>query len=571
MISPNTDNILGSSGTETQHDITGSSSPPLFPLSSPSPSPSSKSLPSPPTLFQRLRYKINFLYKSVSYSTKRRILRYIRLIILLLAFVGLILDAITLSFETNVMNLDWSQISSQAALLLAPDIFAMFLFFLLLIYSSETICCCYESPEEEEEYDDQYYDEQDQQAWSTSQQDHSVSNLHYIDSQQEQEYDEKNRKQELDEKEEEDDGEVLRRSKRNRVAFINDPEESAHLHQMSKNKVGATFVDTTLITPSTVTTPINTNGAATNNIPNTSSYHTRTKTHSPAVSIDVPTNPPTSSGEASRTISAINPTTTITSASSEVESALAMSPAEAENNTSDSPADSTPLPPRRRIFKYYATLRIILSLGLAALALYWPASQSKAPMGQVPKSGGPKNLEVGGDAYKFDSGNVNEPIFKRTTNNNTTGLGNYHRSGNYTRSRGQGPTPAGVSNGVGDDGWNYGSGFGWKHVCAFEHTFGDAQSASVYCRVKSIRPGITYGWAVLVIIELGVAAVVGDLSKSAGRLVMDEETLSEDYFDDENEQENNNADNNEGYEGDTAGVDNDYHQSHRSTTSRSIH
>ncbi|KAG0100151.1 hypothetical protein BGZ93_003855 [Podila epicladia] len=91
----------------------------------------------------------------------KKIALYLRLLILVLAFVTLILDAITLSFEVNVMNLDMDEVAAQAAFLFSPDVLAMVLFLVLLIYPMR-YCFSrqYDTPHEDMPLDE----EQDLQA-----------------------------------------------------------------------------------------------------------------------------------------------------------------------------------------------------------------------------------------------------------------------------------------------------------------------------------------------------------------------------------------------------------------------
>lgn len=49
--------------------------------------------------------------------------------------------------------------------------------------------------------------------------------------------------------------------------------------------------------------------------------------------------------------------------------------------------------------------------------------------------------------------------------------------------------------------------------CAEEESYGDDESAAVYCRAKVIRPVVTYVWSVFLIVELCIAAMAGDFSK----------------------------------------------------------
>ncbi|KAF9149849.1 hypothetical protein BG015_008341 [Linnemannia schmuckeri] len=49
--------------------------------------------------------------------------------------------------------------------------------------------------------------------------------------------------------------------------------------------------------------------------------------------------------------------------------------------------------------------------------------------------------------------------------------------------------------------------------CSEEESYGDDESAAVYCRSKVIRPVVTYVWSVFLIVELCIAAMAGDFSK----------------------------------------------------------
>ncbi|KAF9321099.1 hypothetical protein BG003_003596 [Podila horticola] len=87
--------------------------------------------PSPSHSHNRTYSAVTTKLRSLPY---KKIALYLRLLILALAFVTLILDAITVSFEVNVMNVDLSEVAAQAAFLFSPDVLAMILFLVLLIY-----------------------------------------------------------------------------------------------------------------------------------------------------------------------------------------------------------------------------------------------------------------------------------------------------------------------------------------------------------------------------------------------------------------------------------------------------
>ncbi|KAF9437107.1 hypothetical protein BGZ76_001980 [Entomortierella beljakovae] len=481
--------------TQNEKDETTQSSPPP---------------PPPPTFLQRIRSSIQRLYNSLSFSFKRKLLRNTRLLILALAFIGLILDAITISFEVNVMGLGPSDISTQAALLLIPDILALFMIFFLLVYTSEAVCCCfgisdYDDDDDDDDNEDfnQVHEEQydndvdgtQRDFWSTDSANRNTVNRQEEEEKEkssEQDYKQKGRKQETEINEEEYEEEVLTRNRRNRVSFVNYP-ESVHRVESSNQY---TLSNTPTIT---ITTPYN-NNSNNNNINNnsctdnskapdsTSSPNTQANFKSPAASIDVPTSPSTSSDDASRSASMLN-----TAALSPSE------PMDTANSTSSKPMRS------RKSLLFYIIFRVFFSLGLAVLAIYWPASRMKPPMGYAPNAG--VTYPHAQDGHKtpgrlMDGGGFEDPFGNGSRNNNV-----------HQRLIGSGNDDDEDDDNDDNDGKNR----VLKHWCALEQTFGDNQSAIVYCRVKGIRPGVTYGWAALVILELGIAAMAGDFSKDRGR------------------------------------------------------
>ncbi|KAF9117000.1 hypothetical protein BGX27_007054 [Mortierella sp. AM989] len=445
---------------------------------------------SPPRSFpQKARSTVLRYYSSLSYSFKRKLLRNIRLLILVMAFVALILDAITVSFEVNVMNLDLSNISAKTVLLLVPDILAIAMSLILLIYTSEAICCCFGTIEDEDEEEAVNYNQNDDiDAVGTQDEretDQSFSSrLHERRGQQEHKDKDRKQEQEQDEEKQEDDDEVLTRSRRNRVAFVNYP-ETMHQARSTDHQITST-------TPTITITSYN-NASTSNNTSNSASTHTHVYTHSPSASIDVPISPSASSNTASR-------------------SASILSPAPA------SPTEALSPPRATRFLLYYVIFRILFSLGLAALALYWPVHNPKPPSGNLSGGGGlPKyphaNNELRNDTeYGYASGAYN-------------GMGD-----NYTfdiEAKANGYRVQGKSSG------NSSTYYGLRHWCAMEQAYGDDESATVYCRVRLIRPGLTYTWAVLVILELGAAAMAGDFSKNRGQLRTGRTAVEDDVEDDE--------------------------------------
>ncbi|KAF9169829.1 hypothetical protein BGX21_008742 [Mortierella sp. AD011] len=476
--------------------------------------------PSPsPTFFQRTRSRLVLFYKSIPYSTKRKSLRNIRLLILALSFVSLILDAITLSFEVRVMNLDWSTIQKQAAMLLTPDLLAMTMTLVLLMFTSDAICCCFgniedvmeqeaieneyhEEPydyEEEEEGEEPLHEEHQRQYRSTDQLDYSSSSHHreqHLEQQQQQqqqqglEYKEKKdkgRKQELYEEEEEKEEEILTRRRRSKVAFVNSPET---IHETRMDQREAFGASSPSETPRIIITDTKTSNNTLNSIsaqPNADAGASRSASTIPIPIVD-------EKPEATTTM------------------------------MEELPAETVVVDETARSRRLYTIFRIVFSIGLFILAIYWPAIDSPTPVGHLPNSGGPKYPPR--NNYAQGRGSTNGTSYSYEDFNRTMALGAKTRGSGYHTSH------PNTSSSAKDRGWSY----GYSHFCALEQTFGDNQSASVYCQVKVIRPGVTYAWAVLLVLELCIAASAGDFSKNRGRPMrdfqstetIDEENLSGD-------------------------------------------
>ncbi|KAF9992835.1 hypothetical protein BGZ80_003256, partial [Entomortierella chlamydospora] len=466
----------------------------------------------PPTFFQRTRSRLVLFYKSIPYSTKRKSLRNIRLLILALSFVSLILDAITLSFEVRVMNLDWDTTQTQAAMLLTPDLLAMTMTLVLLMFTSDAICCCFgniddvmeqetmenqyhEEPYdyEEEEGEEPVHEEHHRQYRSTDQLDYSSSShrqeQHQEQQQQQQqglEYKEKKdkgRKQELYEEEEEEE-EVLTRRGKSKVAFVNSP-ETIHETRMDQREAFGTS------SPSDTPIIIITDTKTSNNTPNSTSAQ------------------PNADADASRSASIIP--TPITDEKPEATT----------TTMEELPEETVVVDETARSRRLYTIFRIVFSIGLFVLAIYWPAINSPTPIGHLPNSGGPK-YPPSRNSYTQGHESTNGTSYSYGDSNSTMALGARTRGSGYHNSNpNASPSTKGKS-------WSY----AYSHFCALEQTFGDNQSASVYCQVKVIRPGVTYAWAVLLIIELCIAASAGDFSKNRGRPMRDSQ--STETIDEEN-------------------------------------
>ncbi|KAG0205257.1 hypothetical protein BGX33_008007 [Mortierella sp. NVP41] len=164
---------------------------------------------------------------------------------------------------------------------------------------------------------------------------------------------------------------------------------------------------------------------------------------------------------------------------------------------------------KRKRARIYTTVRVLFSLGLTILALYWPAGQFKAPTGNLntaPTIGEHQPIN-GNGSYIYTppptpaptSTIVSPPPPGQNINNTLNGeasRASMHEMGYYVGSR---------HNRKGrqrEQPW-----------CAEEESYGDDDSAAVYCRVKVIRPVVTYIWAVFLVVELCIAAMAGDFSK----------------------------------------------------------
>ncbi|KAF9983809.1 hypothetical protein BGZ75_004724 [Mortierella antarctica] len=223
---------------------------------------------------------------------------------------------------------------------------------------------------------------------------------------------------------------------------------------------------------------------------------------------------------------------------------------------------------RKRLSYYYIAFRILFSCGLAALALYWPASKRKPPLGYLPNLRESQNQNQGDRSVSHDNnessrGDDTQPnptiapaivaraflphrLTKETSptppasafirsKKSKRQRSSYDdddgaliedktsseklesaASGHYGHSGAAGTGPGGrIPPNVRPGG--PGSGGYGSHWCSLEEAFGDNQSAVVYCQVKDVRPIMTYVWASLILLELCVAYCAGDFAIAGTR------------------------------------------------------
>ncbi|KAG0198497.1 hypothetical protein BGX28_008051, partial [Mortierella sp. GBA30] len=190
---------------------------------------------------------------------------------------------------------------------------------------------------------------------------------------------------------------------------------------------------------------------------------------------------------------------------------------------------------------FYVVFRLIFSLGLAVLALYWPVSKRKPPLGYLPNLTEPSQQQ-GGSSNIVDrtpssfhpyGNNTGSRIGNRSLNIRAvpSGLAGFGEPQPSTEvvvredKESAGSTHNGGPGGPGGGGHRPpnlrpgGPGVGGygSYWCSLEEAFGDNQSAVVYCRVKDVRPVMTYIWASFVLLELCVAYLAGDFALNRTR------------------------------------------------------
>jgi len=389
-------------------------------------------------------------------------------LILALAFVTLILDAITISFEVNVMDLGLSDVSTQAALLLTPDLLAIFMSLALLIYSIEASCCCFDGPLDYVDDDDDY--------------DHYHSQHHQDEAEEEEEGEEKEGDQHRDASSSDLNGldDHTREGKSRR-----------HMHdQARRGKEVAVRQDLggSIHDRQQGTTQRHYNGTVIPTIAITSASSTLEE------SSDTP----------SRRVSTIDTDNHLSTHPSppptEEEEAIAAAAVDAEVGATEKPkwkSTRSAWRQRKRSLNLYIFTRVLFSLGLVTLALYWPAGQMKPPMGHLP------DIPNTGERFRdYGNGMMMDRRIGHPSPPPPPPPPSFQNNYPSKHSR------EGDDDGLSDDGIPDGT----NRWCAWEAEFGDNQSAVVYCRVNDIRPAITYIWATLIVVELCIAAMAGDFS-----------------------------------------------------------
>ncbi|KAI9232867.1 MAG: hypothetical protein BYD32DRAFT_440580 [Podila humilis] len=178
---------------------------------------------------------------------------------------------------------------------------------------------------------------------------------------------------------------------------------------------------------------------------------------------------------------------------------------------------------KQRWFYGFVGLRIFFGLGLAALALYWPASGRKPPMGYLPRDTWQhkeKPAWIGRGRPPLLSPTLVTPsstILPSPTVSPTTLMIN---SANTYSSRSISTDPDQEPKSLAAARTNRSHGQGnnnnrnaTAHWCSVEESYGDNQSALVYCQVNHIRPAMVYFWVSLVLFEIGMAYMAGELTK----------------------------------------------------------
>ncbi|KAG0298868.1 hypothetical protein BGZ98_010442 [Dissophora globulifera] len=360
-----------------------------------------------------------------------------------MTFSTLILDALTLSFEVNVMDLTLGDVSAQAALLLVPDLLAFLMIFGLLIYTANSICCCFGNMEDlhddhnndevyEDEIDSDGDDYVDPEGDTTTTARGRRERERGAQDRVAEKY-ESNDDQDLEEQEE-----PLEHRRNTRIAFSDYPDSAHRAHH----------------------------------------------THPPIIAI-------TSPREGSySTATELQDDTSISSSSEAPSLSAATLP------TASAPAAHWR--GRKRYLNLYIIIRVLLTLGIVVLALYWPARHLKPPLGSLPDIDSPRSSHHGDGPYP---------------DGDLSGGGN-----GTTRHGGTGPNEKITGSTVGMNASQnlnnqHTKSYGLTRWCALEEAYGDDDSATVYCNVKVVRPAFTYIWAVFLCVELCVAAMAGDFGQ----------------------------------------------------------
>ncbi|KAF9918001.1 hypothetical protein BX616_010642 [Lobosporangium transversale] len=430
----------------------------------------------------------------------RKILRNVRLFILVLGFVTLILDAITLSFESNVMNLEFTDISTQAALLLTPDLLAMMMALMLLIYASNMSCCCFNTMAPDNDIGNNNEGEEVRVDFSENPQESSPAPTAATAATADRQVIGESEHQPNLEHSSDQYWPLQKREQRDTLE-----EEESIRQRRTKDHVG---IEHQSVMPAPVITVTPPTDQILSSVTNAQSLTTESSVESQI------SDPITNSAPHSLIPSSSNELIKITT-------------------TAEKELYLYKERRRRVVLTLYIISRVIFSLGLVALALYWPAGQMKPPVGYLPNLDEPMYPHHRSDTSTSSS--ITEALSKRRIDNFNSSakkllikralptriipeypLENFRSLNRLAVTREENKLHE-KSDDVAN---NNSKGLQSKHWCALEQAFGDNQSAKVYCQVNTIRPGVTYGWVGLVIVELCLAFAVGDLNLNKRHLLL---------------------------------------------------
>ncbi|KAF9287939.1 hypothetical protein BGZ68_001071 [Mortierella alpina] len=571
----------------------------------------------------------------LSSISPHKTLRNLRLLILALAFGTLILDAITLSFEINVMNLDLAQkqVATQAALLFTPDLLAMTMALVLMLRDCFG-CCRTRRPYHEQEYEGSptYQEEEDiegnqQRLWQ--QQEHKETALQGQDQEGVNQQRGKSRSRssrtsrrgtarelhqdgsrsrsrgnsidgyrpgDAIEHQHHDGGITLNNSNNNnnthhgqivpsqehrspRLAGVqvqNQQQQQQQQQQHPYNPREQPRYETSIVSHTIGTQQPNRIS------PSSAGLEPSAAARPEPLDLTKRASIPLSSSTTLSTPSP-NPTTTTTTSSAAVTMANDNNSIHTKASTSSSTQSRNKQRRKKRHSYYYIAFRILFSCSLAVLALYWPASKRKPPLGYLPNLRESQNHHQGNESAPQDHNNIHNTSGGDTQHNSTitptivsraflsygsskesaltpptststsirnikskrqsssyeddqegnpikddhhfenlesAASGHYGNSGSGTETVGHIP-PNLRPGGPGSGG--YGS-----HWCSLEEAFGDNQSAVVYCQVKDVRPVMTYVWVSLILLELCAAYCAGDFSAAGTRRQKEDQLMAVD-------------------------------------------
>ncbi|KAF9573414.1 hypothetical protein EC968_008596 [Mortierella alpina] len=405
----------------------------------------------------------------------RKTLRNLRLLILALAFGTLILDAITLSFEINVMNLDLAQkaVATQAALLFTPDLLAMTMVLVLMLRDCFGSCRTHRPHHhhhgQEYEGTEVYQNEgeeiegtpqqlrQQQELKEIGLQGHGLEEHEGVDDQQRG----KSRSRSSRTSRRGMARELHQDGSRSRNSSVDgyrvggrveqEHQEGGIIFNINDNSAhhgihhGQTVPDQEQRSPNFPVVHVQQQQQQQQH-PHHPREQPRYETHiapnnsrtqQPSRTSPTPVGPEltatTTSGlldltnrasiplSSSTTLSTPSPIRT-TATSSAITAAVTMTNDSNSMHTKASTSSSTQARNKQRRKKrhsyYYIAFRIVFSCGLAVLALYWPASKRKPPLGYLPNLRESQN-QHSGDGFVSHNNNINN-----TSNNNGGGGGN---------------------------------------------------------------------------------------------------------------------------------------------------